>query len=65
MTDKNKILEQWFEILTAGGRLSGEKSRALPQRAYKDPACTFEFPSERQRREEAKRVARANRKGRR
>lgn len=62
MEDKKKILEQWLEILTAGGRLNPEKSHALPKQAYYDPANSFEFPSERQRREEAKRVARAKRK---
>ena len=64
MTDKEKILEQWYAILTAGGRQNPEKSRALPKHAYGNPADRFEFPSERQRREEAKRVARAKRKGR-
>lgn len=62
MTDKDKILEQWFEILTAGARQNPERSRALPKHAYYDPACNFEFPSEIQRREEAKRVARARKR---
>lgn len=67
MTDKDmkERLQEWFEILTAGGRQNPEKSRALPQRAYSDPANSFEFPSEIQRREEAKRVARAKRRGKR
>lgn len=62
MEDKTKILEEWFEILTAGARQNPEKSRALPKHAYGNPADFYEFPSERQRREEAKRVARAKRK---
>jgi hypothetical protein len=63
--DKDKMLLEHWQLLTAGGRLRGERSRALPAHAYRDPADTFEFPSERQRREEAKRVARAKRRGKR
>lgn len=67
MTDKDmkERLQEWFEILTAGGRQNPEKSRALPKHAYGDPVDLCEFPSERQRREEAKRVARAKRRGKR
>lgn len=65
MTDKDmkERLQEWFEILTAGARQNPEKSRAQEQWKYQNPADHFEFPRERQRREEAKRVARAKRRG--
>lgn len=63
MSDKPITPEELFAAHNAGGRQSGEESRALPKRFYSDPACSFEFPSERARREEAKRVARAKARG--
>lgn len=53
---KSKALEDYYAILTAGGRNSGEKSRALPQRAYGDPANNVEFPAETARQEKARRL---------
>ncbi len=52
-----------FAIRSAGGRHNGERSMALPQRAYGDPANSYEFPSERLRKEEARRVERAKKRG--
>jgi len=60
---KEDVLTDMLEILTAGGRLNPEPSRALPEEAYRNPADSFEFPSERLRKEEARRVARAKQRG--
>jgi hypothetical protein len=43
---KGDALIDMYAILTAGGRNSGEKSRALPQSAYRDPSETVKFRSE-------------------
>jgi hypothetical protein len=40
---KSDALVDLYAILTAGGRNSGEKSRALPQQAYGDPARFVKF----------------------
>lgn len=47
---KSHTLEEMMAILTAGGRSSGEQSRALPRHAYGDPANHVEFPAEAERR---------------
>ena len=60
---KPDTLTEMLEAMTVGGRLNPEKSHALPQSAYRNPADSFEFPSERLRKEEAKRVARAKKRG--
>jgi|GEM_PF-3605232 len=59
MSEKPITKEELYATHIAGGRHNGEESRALPKRYYGDPADSFEYPSERARREEAKRVARA------
>jgi hypothetical protein len=46
---KNNALDEILGILTAGGRVNNEKSRALESRQYGDPAKNFEFPAERER----------------
>jgi hypothetical protein len=46
---KPDALEEMMEILLAGGRLTNEKSSALESRKYGDPAKSFEFPAERER----------------
>lgn len=51
---KNKELEDAYAILTAGGRNSGEASRAQPQRFYRDPAESVKFPAEVARQEKAR-----------
>lgn len=53
---KNKELTDLYSILTAGGRNGGEQSRALPQRAYRNPADVVEFPAELARRKKAKKL---------
>ena len=64
MSSKPITLEELAAMYLAGGRNSGERSNAKPQRMYRDPADSFEFPTERLRREEAKRVERAKKKRR-
>jgi len=59
MSGKPLTPEELYATHIAGGRHNGEESRALPKRFYGDPLDHFEYPSERARREEAKRVARA------
>lgn len=44
---KSQALEEMLAILTAGGRNSGEISRALPRKAYQDPARHVKFERER------------------
>jgi len=56
--------EELLAIFSAGGRNSGERSRALPSSAYRDPAETFEFPGERERRRKAKKMKNQNRRSR-
>jgi NAD-dependent SIR2 family protein deacetylase len=51
---KSKELEDLYSVLTAGARLSGEKSTAQPQRFYRDPAESVKFPAEVVRQEEAR-----------
>jgi hypothetical protein len=51
---KSKELEDLYSVLTAGARLSGEKSTAQPQRYYRDPAESAEFPAEVARKEKAR-----------
>jgi hypothetical protein len=46
-----------FAILTAGGRNNGERSHALPQSAYQDPAKHIQFERE-------KKLKKVKRKGR-
>lgn len=63
MATKAKTLEaENFAAHFAGGRLSSQPSNAPPQSAYRNPLDTFEYPSERLRREKAKQVERAKRK---
>lgn len=57
MDSENKTLEELFAIMTAGGRLRGEQSRALPQRSYQDPSQVVEF-------ERAKKIKRVKTKKR-
>lgn len=51
---KQKELEDLYSVLTAGGRNSGEKSQAQPQRFYRDPAESAEFPAEVARKQKVK-----------
>ena len=51
---KNDALDNMLEALTVGGRLTNEKSHALPQNAYRDPATTVKFPAEIERNRLAK-----------
>jgi hypothetical protein len=46
---KSEALTDLYAILTAGGRNNGEKSRALPESAYRDPAESVQFPAEKER----------------
>jgi hypothetical protein len=42
-----RALEEYYAILTAGARLSGEKSTAQPQHFYsRDVSNNVEFPAE-------------------
>lgn len=54
---KSDVLTDMYAILTAGGRNSGERSRALPQQAYGDPAKHVQFERE-------KKLKKVKRKGR-
>lgn len=57
--------DELLEIHMAGGRKTNEPSHAVESRYYsKDPLDSFEYPSERARKEEMKRRERARRKGR-
>jgi hypothetical protein len=47
-------LEEWYEILTAGGRMLNEKSSAERSRFYYDPAATAKLSCEKGRRLKAK-----------
>lgn len=60
---KSETLTDLYAVLTAGGRNGGEKSQALPQHAYGDPAKHFEFPAERELQKKLKN-ARKLKKGR-
>ena len=40
-------LDELYASLSAGGRNSGERSTAKPQRAYQDPAKHVQFERER------------------
>jgi len=51
---KADALTDMLEILTAGGRLNPEKSRALPSGAYGDPAKSIEFAGEIERKRKLK-----------
>lgn len=51
---KRDTLSELLAILTAGGRINGEKSRALPQRAYGDPANSVKFEREKKIKKAAK-----------
>lgn len=53
---KNDTLTDLYAVLAVGGRNSGEKSRALEGRYYRDPAETVEFPGEIARREKARQL---------
>jgi hypothetical protein len=64
MSGKPITMEELAAIFLAGGRNRKEKSNAQPQSAYKNPLDSFEYPSERARKEEIRRQKRANRKGR-
>lgn len=55
---KSDALDDMLAILTAGGRNSGERSRALPGRAYGDPANQVEFEAERERQRKARKKKR-------
>ena len=54
--------QEWLALQKVGGRQKPEESRALPRRFYGNPLDSYEFPSERLRKEEAKRVERANKR---
>jgi hypothetical protein len=43
---KRDTLGELLAILTAGGRINGEKSRALPASQYGDPANHVKFERE-------------------
>jgi hypothetical protein len=43
--DKEKMLLEHWQLLTAGGRLRGEKSRALPAHAYEIQRIRSSFPA--------------------
>lgn len=58
MTEKKLTLEELYAIQTAGGRNSGEKSRALPSEAYGDPARTIQFEQEKKIRRSKKKKGR-------
>lgn len=60
---EHKGLEDLMAILTAGGRNSGEISRALPQKAYGDPAKHVTFEGEKKLRNPKKAKRNAKRKG--
>lgn len=60
---KSDELSDLYAVLTAGGRNSGEKSKALPQRAYGDPSKSFEYPAERARQAKEKKL-KQSKKGR-
>lgn len=60
---KHDALEQMLAILTAGGRNNGERSAALPQEKYGDPAKSYEFPAELERRRKARAARKAKQKG--
>jgi len=51
---KHNALDEMLEILTAGGRLTNERSRALESRKYGDPAKSIEFASEIERKKKLK-----------
>jgi hypothetical protein len=56
--------DERLAIYSAGGRQEPEKSKALPSRYYgRDPLDNFEYPTERLRKEEARRQQRAAKKG--
>lgn len=46
MSGNKLTLEELYAIQSAGGRNSGEKSRALPSRSYGDPANSVQFERE-------------------
>jgi len=58
VTDKKLTLEELYAIRSAGGRNSGEKSRALPSEAYRDPANSVEFEQEKKIRRNKKKKGR-------
>jgi hypothetical protein len=65
LSDKPITKDELLEAHMAGGRQSGERSYAVESRYYsKDPLDSFEYPSERLRKEEMKRRERAKRKER-
>lgn len=64
MSSKPITWDELAAIFLTGGRNSGEKSNAKPKRFYNDPALSYEFPSERARKEEMRRQVKAKRKGR-
>jgi hypothetical protein len=43
MTGKPLTRDELLAIFMAGGRNGGERSRALPSEAYRDPAQNVEF----------------------
>jgi hypothetical protein len=51
---KRDTLSELLSILNAGGRVNGETSRALPQRAYGDPANSVKFEREKKIKKAAK-----------
>jgi hypothetical protein len=64
LSEKDITKEELLEAHMAGGR-QNERSYAVESRYYsRDVLDNFEFPTERLRKEEAKRRERAKRKGR-
>lgn len=51
---KSNALEELMAILTTGGRNNGEKSRALPQEYYQDPANHVQFEREKKLKKQKK-----------
>jgi hypothetical protein len=43
VTGKPLTRDELLAIFMAGGRNAGERSRALPSEAYRDPAANVEF----------------------
>lgn len=57
MTNKRLTLEEYYAIMTAGGRLRGERSRVVESKYYGrhgDPANHVEYEAERARQKKAK-----------
>lgn len=46
MSNSDITPEELFAVMLAGGRLSDQRSAALPEHKYYDPAQSFKFAAE-------------------